>query len=391
MGRVKRVFLIVLDGMGAGEAPDAADFGDVGAHTLKSVFENGRPTLDNLRKLGIGNIEGLSFIGVTDSPMASVARMQEKSRAKDTTAGHWEMSGYISKAPLPTFPQGFPKEVIDVIKEISGREILCNRVYSGIEVIDEFGKEAFQKGALIVYTSADSVLQIAAHVDAVPLEELYRICEEIRGRLTDEKYGVGRIIARPFKNNGNGFIRTPDRRDYSLKAPKKLLPQAVKESGLSSVAVGKISDIFAGVGFTEAARTHSNDEGMEITAQYISTDFSGLCFVNLVDFDMQWGHRRDILGYAKGLSQFDAWLGRVLPEFKEDDLLIITADHGCDPGFVKSTDHTREYTPCILYGKNIEPKNFGTRSTFSDIGATVAKLLDVDFVGDGSPMELIFK
>ena len=391
MERIKRVFLIVLDSVGAGEAPDAAEFGDEGAHTLRSVFESGRLCADNLRKLGIGNIDGLSFLGKTEYPMATVARMRECSRGKDTTAGHWEITGYISKAPLPTFPDGFPDEIISVLKEISGREILCNGVYSGIEVIDEFGKEAFEKGALIVYTSADSVLQIAAHIEAVPLDELYRICEQLRACLTGEKNGVGRIIARPFRSVGDGFERTADRRDYSRKPPARLLPQAVKESGLDSIAVGKISDIFAGVGFTEAVRTHSNDEGMEMTEAYIKKDFSGLCFVNLVDFDMQWGHRRDVLGYAEGLSRFDRWLGKVLPELKKDDLLIITADHGCDPCFTKGTDHTREYTPFIAYSPDIIPCNLGTRQCFSDIGATVAELLSVTLECEGEPMELMFK
>ena len=391
MERIKRVFLIVLDSVGAGEAPDAAEFGDVGVNTLKSVFESGKLRIDNLRRLGIGNIDGLSFLGKTEAPMASVARMTERSRGKDTTAGHWEMSGYISKAPFPTFPDGFPHEIISVLKEISGREILCNGIYSGIEVIDEFGKEALEKGALIVYTSADSVLQIAAHIEPVPLEELYRICGELRTRLTGEKNGVGRIIARPFRSVGEGFERTPDRRDYSLEPPARLLPQAVKDIGLDSIAIGKIWDIFAGVGFTEAVRTHNNDEGMEITEAYINKDFSGLCFVNLVDFDMQWGHRRDVIGYAEGLSRFDAWLGRALPQFKQGDLLIITADHGCDPCFTKGTDHTREYTPFIAYSPDIIPCNFGTRQCFSDIGATVSKLLGADLECEGEPIELMFK
>ena len=391
MKKIKRVFLMVLDSVGAGEAPDAHEFGDVGAHTLRSVFESGELCIDNLRRLGIGNIDGLSFLGKIDAPEACVARMRERSRGKDTTAGHWEITGYVSKAPLPTFPNGFPEDIVSVIKEISGREILCNGIYSGIEVIDEYGREALQKGALIVYTSADSVLQIAAHVDVVPLEELYRICGELRARLTEDKQGVGRIIARPFKSEGDGFVRTPDRRDYSLKPPARLLPQAVKESGLSSIAVGKISDIFAGVGFTEAVRTHNNDEGMAVTEGYISKDFEGLCFVNLVDFDMQWGHRRDVSGYAKGLSDFDAWLGRALPKLGEEDLLIITADHGCDPCFSKGTDHTREYTPLIIYGRALIPENFGTRECFSDTGATVAELLGARLECEGCPLELKFR
>lgn len=388
--RIKRVFLIVLDSVGAGEAPDAAAFGDKGAHTLRSVFESGCLRIDNLRKMGIGNIDGLSFLGTTDKPLASVARMRERSRGKDTTVGHWEIAGHISSAPLPTFPQGFPENILEIIRKISGREILCNKTYSGTAVIADYGREALEGGALIVYTSADSVLQIAAHTDAVPLEELYRICRELRAELTDEASGVGRIIARPFVSDGDGFKRTPDRRDYSLEPPARLLPQAVKEGGLSSISVGKISDIFADIGFTESKRTHSNDEGMEIAESYMEEDFSGLCFINLVDFDMQWGHRRDAEGYARGLSRFDEWLGKACPKLREDDLLMITADHGCDPCFTKSTDHTREYTPFIAYGKGISPVNFGTRDSFADIGATVAQLLGVDLACDGQPMEIIF-
>ena len=390
MDKIKRVFLIVLDSVGAGEAPDAEEFGDKGAHTLRSVFESGYLHTDNLCRLGIGNIDGLSFLGKTDAPLASVARMRERSRGKDTTVGHWEIAGHISRAPLPTFPQGFPESILEKIREISGREILCNKSYSGTAVIDDYGREALEKGALIVYTSADSVLQIAAHVGVVPLDELYRVCGELRAALADEISGVGRIIARPFVSDGEGFKRTPDRRDYSLEPPARLLPQAVKESGLSSIAVGKISDIFAGIGFTESVRTHSNDHGMEIAEEYIERDFSGLCFINLVDFDMLWGHRRNAVGYAHGLSQFDSWLGRAIPKLREDDILIITADHGCDPGFEKSTDHTREYTPFLAYGRAVKPVNFGTRNSFADIGATVARLLGVELECDGEPMEIIF-
>ena len=390
MKDIKRVFLIVLDSVGAGEAPDAERFGDVGAHTLRSIWQTGKLKIDNLCRLGIGNIDGLSFLGTVHSPKACVARMREASMGKDTTVGHWEIAGHISSAPLPTFPEGFPESILDKIRRISGRGILCNKPYSGTAVIADYGKEALEKKALIVYTSADSVLQIAAHTDAVPLAELYQICEELRGELSGAEEGVGRIIARPFEGKSGAFKRTADRRDYSLKPPARLLPEAVKNVGYDSIAIGKISDIFAGVGFTESVRTHGNKEGMEITKDYIKRDFSGLCFVNLVDFDMLWGHRRDAEAYARGLCAFDLWLGDILPMLRDGDLLIITADHGCDPGFIKTTDHTREYTPFLAYSKKIVPQNIGTRDSFADIAATVANALGVSFDGDGKPIEFNF-
>lgn len=387
--KAKRVFLIVLDSVGAGEMPDAADFGDIGVNTLRSIHSTGKLRIPNLVSMGIGNIDGLSFLGKTDAPSAAVARMSERSLGKDTTVGHWEIAGYISSSPLPTFPNGFPEEILERIRAISGREILCNSTYSGTAVIADYGREAKEKGALIVYTSADSVLQIAAHVGVIPLEELYRICSLLRAELTGASDGVGRIIARPFIDGENGeFKRTADRHDYSLKPPAVLLPEAVKAAGMDSISVGKISDIFTGVGFTEAVRSHSNEEGMKFTGEYISKDFEGLCFVNLVDFDMTWGHRRDAVGYAEGLSAFDKWLGEALPALREDDVLMITADHGCDPCYTATTDHTREYTPLLVYGKGITPVNFGTRECFADISATVAELLGIEFKGAGKALEL---
>ena len=387
--KAKRVFLIVLDSVGAGEMPDAASFGDVGVNTLRSVYNSGKLCVPNLIAMGLGNIDGLSFLGKTDKPCAAVARMSERSMGKDTTVGHWEIAGHISASPLPTFPNGFPEEILEKIRRVSGRELLCNSTYSGTAVIADYGKEAKEKGALIIYTSADSVLQIAAHVDVIPLEELYRICETLRAELTGEKEGVGRIIARPFVDSEDGgFKRTADRRDYSLAPPALLLPEALKVAGKDSISVGKISDIFAGVGFTEALRTHGNDEGMAVTSEYIRKDFEGLCFVNLVDFDMTWGHRRDAEGYAEGLSAFDKWLGSAIAELREDDVLMITADHGCDPAYLATTDHTREYTPLLIYGKKVAPVNFGTRECFADISATVAELLGVEFDGAGKAIEL---
>lgn len=387
--KAKRVFLIVLDSVGAGEMPDSASFGDFGVNTLRSVYETGKLCVPNLLNMGLGNIDGLSFFGKTDKPTAAVARMSERSMGKDTTVGHWEIAGHISSSPLPTFPNGFPTAIIERIRAVSGREVLCNTTYSGTAVLVDYGQEAKEKGALIVYTSADSVLQIAAHVDVIPLEELYRICSTLRAELVGESDGVGRIIARPFIDAENGgFKRTADRHDYSLEPPAVLLPEAVKASGKASISVGKISDIFAGKGFTEAVRTHSNQEGMELTSEYIRKDFEGLCFVNLVDFDMTWGHRRDADGYAEGLSAFDKWLGGAIEELREDDVLMITADHGCDPRYTATTDHTREYTPLLIYGKRISPVNFGTRECFADISATVAELLGVDFEGAGKAIEL---
>ena len=387
--KAKRVFLIVLDSVGAGEMPDAASFGDIGVNTLRSVYNSGKLSIPNLVSMGIGNIDGLSFLGKTDAPTAAVARMSERSMGKDTTVGHWEIAGHISASPLPTFPNGFPEEILEKIRKASGRELLCNSTYSGTAVIADYGKEAKEKGALIIYTSADSVLQIAAHVGVVPLEELYRICETLRAELTGENEGVGRIIARPFVDDGEGgFKRTADRRDYSLAPPAVLLPEAIKSAGKDSISVGKISDIFAGVGFTEAQRTHGNEEGMAVTSEYLSKDFNGLCFVNLVDFDMTWGHRRDAEGYAEGLSAFDKWLGGALSALREDDVLMITADHGCDPAYLATTDHTREYTPLLIYGKGVAPVNFGTRECFADISATVAELLGVEFEGAGKAIEL---
>ena len=388
--RAKRVFLIVLDSVGAGAMPDAAAFGDEGAHTLGSLHKTGILNIPTLRSLGIGNIDGLDFLGKTNSPLGAVARMTERSLGKDTTVGHWEIAGHISSAPLPTFPDGFDEEILDKVRKISGRELLCNKPYSGTAVINDYGKEAKEKNAIIIYTSADSVLQLAVQVNGVmELEELYRICEELRGELVGTKDGVGRIIARPYVENEDGsYTRTADRRDYSLAPPAILLPEAVKAAGKTSISVGKIIDIFAGVGFTDAERTHSNEEGMAFTEKFIESDFEGLCFTNLVDFDMSWGHRRDPESYARGLNAFDSWLGGVLQKLREGDVLMVTADHGCDPCYLKTTDHTREYTPLIIYSKGISPDNFGTRESFADISATVAELLGVRLETEGKALEL---
>ena len=375
----KRVFLIVLDGLGAGEAPDAESFGDLGAHTIKSLYKTGELRIDSLRSLGMGNIDGLDFLGELSSYSASIARLRELSNGKDSTVGHWEMAGYISRVPLPTFKDGFPPDIIKKIEDISGHSVICNKAYSGTQVLEDYGKQSIEEDALIVYTSADSVLQIAAHTDKVFLDELYLICLRLREELNGAEYGVGRIIARPFTTvYKRKFVRTDDRRDFSLSPPTVLLPQTIKKRGLSSIAVGKIYDIFAGVGFTEHILTHSNGEVMSALDEYVRKDFCGLCFVNLVDFDTLWGHRRDVLSYVKGLNAFDAWLGDFLPKLRENDTLIITADHGCDPSFTKSTDHTREYVPYIEYSPKADARNYGTVEGFNFVSKRVLELLGAE-------------
>lgn len=386
MNETERVFLIVLDSVGAGEAPDAADFGDTGAHTLHSIHETGRLNIPCLLNLGLGNVEGLSFLGATDTPRARVARMKEASAGKDTTIGHWEIAGHVSKNPLPTFPEGFPSEIIRELEHVWNREILCNKPYSGTQVIEKYGDEHVRSGKPIVYTSADSVLQIAAHTDVISLEELYGMCRSAREIMQGEKYGVGRIIARPFEGISGKYVRTDDRRDFSIEPPRGLLTDSVCASGMDCISVGKIYDIFAGRGFTKSFATHSNTEGMSVCSQLVKRDFRGLCFVNLVDFDMLWGHRRDPVSYADGLSAFDTWLEGFCERLTGRDMLIITADHGCDPCFLKTTDHTREYTPCIIFAPGISPENMGTRASFADIAATVADALGVSYVGVGKSM-----
>ncbi|MBR2442199.1 MAG: phosphopentomutase [Clostridia bacterium] len=363
----KRVFLIVLDSVGIGAMPDAHLWGDEGSHTINSIRNHPAFDCPNLVNMGLFNIDGIGERTV--SPRTCYARMTEASKGKDTTIGHWEIAGIYSPKPLPTYPEGFPKEVIDEFIKCTGKEVLCNRPYSGTDVIRDFGEEHLRTGKLIVYTSADSVFQIAAHEDLVPVEELYRYCEIAREILKGE-HGVGRVIARPFAGE-HPFKRTPKRHDYSLLPPAKTVPEILKEKGYDVISVGKIFDIFAGQGFSESYPTTSNEDGMDKTMGIAKRDFDGLCFVNLVDFDMVYGHRNDIEGYARALTAFDKRLGELLPCLNEEDLLIITADHGCDPA-TPSTDHSREYTPMIAYGKKLkEGVNLGTRDSFADIGATV--------------------
>ena len=367
-----RVFLIVLDSFGIGASDDAADFGDSGADTLGGIAKTGELNVPNLTALGLGCIDGVSAVARTDAPKATYARLRELSRGKDTTTGHWELMGIVSSTPMPTYPCGFPKEVTDEFSRLTGRGVLCNLPYSGTQVINDYGDEHVATGNLIVYTSADSVFQIAAHEDIVSTEELYEMCRKARALLVGE-HGVGRVIARPFTGEVGSFKRTANRRDFSLLPPAPTVLDRIKDAGLDVIGVGKIGDIFAMAGITETNPTHSNAEGMEVTAAIASRDFEGICFTNLVDFDMTYGHRQDAKGYAEALGEFDKWLGGFLPTLREDDLLIITADHGCDPSD-NSTDHTREYIPFIVYdGKHAE--NLGTLTGFANVGEAAANHL----------------
>lgn len=373
----KRVFLIVLDSCGIGEMPDARDFGDKDCNTLKRISESKYFSCVNTAKMGIGYIDGCDYLPKVHTTSAAVGRLSEKSKGKDTTIGHWEIAGVVSDKPLPTFPNGFPKEVIDEFSRQTGRGVLCNKPYSGTEVIKDFGEEHIKTGDLIVYTSADSVFQIAAHEKIVPPEKLYDYCRIARKIFSGEN-AVGRVIARPFDTVDGNFKRTANRHDFSLAPPKETMLDAVSKSGKTVYAVGKIYDIFAGKGITEHIFTHSNTEGMKIALDALNKNFEGLCFVNLVDFDMLYGHRQDIDGYAKAFSEFDEWLPSFTERMNKDDILIITADHGCDPGD-ESTDHSREYVPLIVYGENVKPQNVGTLGTFAEIASFVTEYLEVPF------------
>ena len=374
---MKRIFLIVLDSCGAGAMPDSLGFGDIGVNTLRSCATSRYFEIPNLVKAGIGNIDGLSFLGLTEKPGGAVARLAESSMGKDTTIGHWEIAGIVSPKPLPTYPKGFPQEVLEAFEAATGRGVLCNLPYSGTDVIRDYGAEQLRTGKWIVYTSADSVFQIAAHEELIPLEELYDACRKAR-EILQGKHGVGRVIARPFVGSPEaGFTRTSNRHDFSLEPPKETLLDAVKAAGLDSISVGKIYDIFAHRGTTEQVFTKGNTDGLAKTMAYAQKDFHGLCFVNLVDFDMLYGHRRDVDGYAKALAEFDGWLPGFLEKLGEEDLVLITADHGCDPAYTATTDHTREYVPLLALGKKVRPVNLGTRRGFADIAATIAELLDV--------------
>lgn len=370
----KRVFIIVLDSCGCGEMPDSYLWHDEGSNTLGAIRKDEHFNCPNLVNLGLFNVEGVG--GGIQNPQGSFARMKETSMGKDTTIGHWEIAGIISPKPLPTYPDGFPEDVIKEFEKRTGRKVLCNKPYSGTEVIKDYGEEHIKTGALIVYTSADSVFQIAAHEDVVPVPELYRYCQIARDMLQGE-HGVGRVIARPFTGEWP-FTRTANRHDYSLIPPHTTMLDLLKKHNLATISVGKIYDIFAGKSVSESNRTTSNANGMEVTLDIQKRDFEGLCFVNLVDFDMKYGHRNDIVGYASAMTEFDRYLGEFLPNMRKDDVLIITADHGCDPS-TPSTDHSREYVPMLICGDGIKAgADLGTRGTFADISATVLDYLGVD-------------
>ena len=376
---MKRIFLIVLDSFGIGAMPDSEAFGDVGVNTLGACATSDKLNIPNMIAAGLGNIDGVSCLPKTDAPVGAYARMTESSMGKDTTIGHWEIAGIVSENPLPTYPEGFPEEVLAPFRAATGRGVLGNAPWSGTAVLDEYGEEHMRTGDLIVYTSADSVFQIAAHEEVVPLEKLYEYCHIARDLLKG-KHGVGRVIARPFLGTGKGaFQRTSNRHDYSLEPPKATMLDAIKAAGLDSIAVGKIHDIFAGYGDTEYVYNKSNANGMEHATNYAAKDFKGLCFVNLVDFDMVFGHRRNIDGYANALSEFDAWLGEFVKGLGEDDMVMITADHGCDPAYTATTDHTREYVPLLVLGKKVKAGSLGTRKSFADIAATVTEILGVEY------------
>ncbi len=376
---MKRIFLMVLDSFGIGAMPDSESFGDIGVNTLRSCAGSDQLHIPNMIAAGLGNIDGVTCLPKTEAPTGAYARLKESSMGKDTTIGHWEIAGLVSPNPLPTYPYGFPPEVLDAFEAATGRGVLCNLPYSGTDVIRDYGQEHLDTGKWIVYTSADSVFQIAAHEELVPLEELYEACRKAR-QILRGRHGVGRVIARPFVGNAQeGFRRTSNRHDFSLEPPAQTMLDVLKEKGLATIAVGKIHDIFAGIGDTEHVYNTSNRNGLEHTDHYAAQDFTGLCFVNLVDFDMLYGHRRNIDGYAAALSEFDAWLGDFLPGLKEEDLVIITADHGCDPGYTATTDHTREYVPMLALGKAVRPGSLGTLEGFDTIAATVTELLGVEY------------
>lgn len=383
---MKRVFLIVLDSVGVGEMPDAAAFGDQGSHTVYAASHYDGFYMPNMQKLGFFNLDGMkvdekhAWAKEKVEQTGTICRLSEKSKGKDTTTGHWEIAGLISREAMPTFPNGFPKDLIDQFEKRTGRKVLCNKPYSGTEVIKDYGKEHIETGALIVYTSADSVFQIAAHESVVPVEQLYEYCEIAR-ELCQGAYGVGRVIARPFEGEWP-YSRTSRRHDYSLLPPKDTMLDKIKVAGMDVLAVGKINDIFAGKGVTEMIRTQDNADGIDKTIAYMQRDFHGLCFTNLVDFDMKYGHRNDIDGYGKALSYFDSRLPELLSLLKEEDVLMITADHGCDPS-TPSTDHSREYVPWVITGDKIAAKNLGTKDGFGYIGGTILDMLGLEVSIEG--------
>ncbi|OIQ08344.1 Phosphopentomutase [Moorella thermoacetica] len=375
--KLDRVILIVLDSVGVGALPDAAQYGDEDSNTLAHIAATVDLRLPNLTRLGVGNITPLRGIPPVGTPAAAWGKMASQTAGKDTTSGHWELAGLILERPFPLYPHGFPPEIIEPFEKAIGRRVLGNKPASGTVIIEELGAEHMRTGNPIVYTSADSVFQIAAHEEVIPVEELYRYCKIARRLLTGE-HAVGRVIARPFVGEPGHFIRTDRRQDFSLEPPRPTLLDAVIAAGLEVMAVGKIKDIFAGRGISRWIHTHDNMDGVDQTRNFMREGERGLIFTNLVDFDMRYGHRNDVAGYAAALEAFDRRLPELLDALETSDALILTADHGCDPT-TPSTDHSREYVPLLIYGKRIRPLNIGVRPTFADLGATVADLLGVPY------------
>jgi len=374
-----KIHVVVLDSVGIGEAPDAANFGDVGSHTLGHIAEkmNGL-TMPHMEALGLANIEPLQGMQAAGEPKAYYGKMQEASVGKDTMTGHWEIMGLNIDKPFKVYPEGFPAELIAELEKRTGRKVLCNKPASGTQVIEDFGKEHMETGAIIVYTSADPVLQIAAHEEIIPVEELYKICEIARELTLQPEYLVGRVIARPFIGTPGNFTRTSNRHDYALKPFGRTTMNVLKDAGFDVIAIGKISDIFNGEGVTDAVRTKNNMDGMDKFAEVVRRNFHGISFLNLVDFDANFGHRRDPLGYGNALQEFDARLPEITEAMTEDDLLIITADHGNDPTF-HGTDHTREFVPIIIYSPRFNGgRELALRETFADIAATIAENFNVE-------------
>jgi len=380
---IDRVIWIVLDSVGMGEMPDAENFGDVGSNTIGNISKAvGGLNLPNMTKLGLGNIENIKGVDKCEIPIGCYARFREASNGKDTTTGHWEMGGVVSEVAFPTYPNGFPSDIIEKFEKLTGRKIIGNKPASGTAVLDELGEEQMKNGSVIVYTSADSVFQIAANEKVVPLEELYKMCEMAREML-DGEHAVARVIARPFVGEPGNFSRTPNRRDFSLIPPYDTVLNKIKNSGLEVIGVGKIEDIFCGQGITEAVHTQDNMDGVNKTLEYIKQDNKGLIFTNLVDFDMKWGHRNDFKAYANGLEEFDVRLKEIIDAMKDTDILFITADHGCDPT-MPGTDHSREHVPFLAYGKNLKENiDLGTRNSFADMGQTIAEILNVEKIKNG--------
>ena len=384
MENINRAILIVLDSVGVGELPDAPDYGDTGSNTLGNIVKSsGGIRLPNMTNMGLGKIDGIDYLPVPGDISGSYGRMAEVSKGKDTITGHWEIAGIQLEYPFPTYPNGFSREILEKFEQLSGRGILGNCVASGTEIIKEYGEEHMRTGKLIVYTSADSVFQIAAHEEIVPLEELYRICRIARDMLQGENM-VGRVIARPFTGMPGSFSRTVNRRDFSAEPTADTILDKLQQKGLDVIAVGKIEDIFSGKGITLAEHTKSNMNGVDITLKYMKEDNKGIIFTNLVDFDMVFGHRNNVEGYRQALEEFDARLPEIVAAMREGDLLIITADHGCDPT-TPSTDHSREHVPLLVYGRNVKQDvNLGTRKTFADLASTIADTFGIenDFPGE---------